>query len=418
VQPAAAIVKHVHHFSSELVVIWIATLAARARQNQYGKPKVDVQTMRTNVSQWVLAGPSVSRSIAGEASSVSWRAMGRVLLGSDALRAAIEKIESVRLDGASSSFLPELRQALDLDAIVYTQPVQKSVGWSCEVFEADGVANPTRMRRAINEYLEGTAQPVPWLDLRNPPPEQANRAVDIQALVGSDRYRTSAPFARIIAPTELAEHFVARVLVCDGPNLVGWIGGFSEIAFSIGQLEALSSIATPLKERLRIERLLGSAPRIHAALQATLQQIGAPALLVDARGRVHEMNKAARELLESRRDDVFTSIAAVRAKKAPPLPFTVTRVSANGHPEQFLAVMRPRSPEARMSLLVTLAANRWKLTPRQTEVLRMIVNGDSNAQIAKALGISARATELHVTAIFDRARVESRSQVVAAVLLG
>lgn len=347
---------------------------------------------------------------------VGW--MGRVSSGTNALRAAIEKIESVRLDGSSISFLPDLKEALGLAAIVYTQPVQKTVGWACEAFETDGVANPTRMRRSISEYLEATPQPVPWLDLRHPPADQANRAVDLEALIGSTKYRTSAPFARIVAPTELAEHCVARVLVCDGPNLVAWLGGFSEIAFSIDQLEALTSVAGPVRERLRIERLLGSAPRIHAALEATLQQIGAPALLVDARGRVHEMNRAARELLDARRDDVFASIAAVRARKAPTLPFTVTRVSTNGQPEQFLAVMRPRSPEARMSLLVTLASNRWKLTPRQAEVLALLVRGDSNAQIAKALGISARATELHVTAIFDRAGVENRSQLVAAVLLG
>jgi DNA-binding NarL/FixJ family response regulator len=344
--------------------------------------------------------------------------MGRVVPGAEALRAAIEKIESVRLDGSAISFLPELKEALGIDAVVYTQPVQRSVGWACETFEAEGVANPTRMRRATSEYLEATAQPVPWLDLRNPPPDQANRAIDLEALVGSSKYRESAAFTRVIAPTELADHCVARVLVCDGPNLVAWIGAFSNIAFSISQLEALTSIAAPVRERLRIERLLGSAPRIHAALEATLQQIGAPAMLVDGRGRVHEMNRAARELLESRRDDVFDSIAAVRARKAPTLPFTVTRVSGNGQPEQFLAVMRPRSPEARMSLLVTLAANRWKLTPRQAEVLGLIVKGDSNAQIAKALGVSARATELHVTAIFDRAGVENRSQLVAAVLLG
>lgn len=71
-----------------------------------------------------------------------------------------------------------------------------------------------------------------------------------------------------------------------------------------------------------------------------------------------------------------------------------------------------------MSLSVTIAASRWKLTPRQAEVLRLIVQGESNATIARQLGISHRAAELHITAIFDRAGVASRSQLVAAVLLG
>ena len=343
--------------------------------------------------------------------------MGRVVIGSSKLRSAIEKIETVRVEGERGGFLPELREALGFDAMIYLQPIERAAGWVCEAFEADGVANPVRMRRACTEYFEATAQPIPWLDLRHPPENQANRAIDLQALVGSERYRNSSLYGRIIAPTELAEHFVARLLVCEGSNLLAWICGFSQDAITVAQLESFTRVASPVGERVRIERLLGNAPRVRAALEETLQQIGAPALLVDERLRVLEMNRAARELLSTRREDVLTSIAAVRARKAPALPFTITLVSANGQPEQFLAVMRPRSAESRMSLSVTLSANRWKLTQRQAEVLRLLVRGDSNAQIATALAISPRAAELHIAAVFERAGVDSRPELVAAVLL-
>lgn len=343
--------------------------------------------------------------------------MGQVCAGSK-LHDVIEKIQCVRIGDANLGFLPELRAALELDALIFTRPVERARGWTLEAFESDGVANPTRMRRALNDYLESATEPAPWLDLRDPPEGERNQAIDVQSVVGAAAYRKCTLFQRVFASTELAEHWLVRLLVCDGSTVLAWLGGFSACAISPEQVDGLTAIAKPLQTRLRVEQVLGSAPRIHAALEVTLQQIGAPALLVDVRGRVHEMNRAARDLLASKRDDLLSSIAAVLAKKVPTLPVTLTPMSATGFPEQYLAVIRPRTAEARLSLCVTLAANRWKLTPRQTDVLRLIVRGDSNAQIANELGTSPRAIELHITAIFESAGVVNRSQLVAAVLLG
>jgi DNA-binding CsgD family transcriptional regulator len=334
-----------------------------------------------------------------------------------AMRRVIDQIEAVNLDGRPLGVLPELRELLGFDAMIYARPVERTTGWSIDGFASDGLANPTRMRRALEEQMKCASTPVPWLDLRHPPEDQCNVPVDLESVIGSIRYRTSPLFRRVIDPTEVSSHRLVRMLICDGVTVAAWIGGFSPQPIARAKRDLMARIAGPLRERLRIERLLASAPRFHAALEVTLQHIGAPALIVDARGRVHEMNLAARELIATRRDDVFSSIAALRARRAPALPFTLTRVSTAGYSEQFLAVMRPRSIESRLSVSVTLAVNRWKLTPRQAEVLRMIVDGDSNTDIARRLAISHRAVEMHVTAIFGRAAVESRTQLVAAVLL-
>jgi DNA-binding NarL/FixJ family response regulator len=130
------------------------------------------------------------------------------------------------------------------------------------------------------------------------------------------------------------------------------------------------------------------------------------------------MNRAARELLTAKRGEVVSSLNALLARREPLLPFTLTPVRSEPANPQYLAVLRPRSTEERVRLLVTLAVYRWSLTPRQAEVLQRIVRGEANATIATQLAISDRATELHVSAIFDRAKVSSRAQLVAAVLLG
>ncbi len=59
------------------------------------------------------------------------------------------------------------------------------------------------------------------------------------------------------------------------------------------------------------------------------------------------------------------------------------------------------------------------LTPRQADVLRMLVDGQSNKAIARALELAPSTVKTHVEAIFERLHVSTRTQaVVAAARLG
>lgn len=60
------------------------------------------------------------------------------------------------------------------------------------------------------------------------------------------------------------------------------------------------------------------------------------------------------------------------------------------------------------------AAERWTLTGRQLDVLRALVEGLSNQEIAERLECTARTVEVHVTGLLDKAGSASRLQVVAA----
>jgi DNA-binding CsgD family transcriptional regulator len=59
------------------------------------------------------------------------------------------------------------------------------------------------------------------------------------------------------------------------------------------------------------------------------------------------------------------------------------------------------------------ATAEWGLTPRQSEVLALVVRGDANKAIAVALGCAESTVELHVTHLLRRAEVTSRAQLVA-----
>ncbi len=57
--------------------------------------------------------------------------------------------------------------------------------------------------------------------------------------------------------------------------------------------------------------------------------------------------------------------------------------------------------------------DRWKLTPRQVEVLALLATGSSNKEIAACLGCSTRTVELHLTNLFRKAACGRRTVLIA-----
>jgi DNA-binding CsgD family transcriptional regulator len=66
----------------------------------------------------------------------------------------------------------------------------------------------------------------------------------------------------------------------------------------------------------------------------------------------------------------------------------------------------PRAPRQK-------EAREGQLTPREREVVALIVGGLSNRQIAESLVISERTVENHVSSILGRLGVDTRAQVAA-----
>lgn len=59
------------------------------------------------------------------------------------------------------------------------------------------------------------------------------------------------------------------------------------------------------------------------------------------------------------------------------------------------------------------AAKKWKLTGRQLDVLTELARGLSNKSIAAELGCAESTVELHVTALLEKSKSESRAMLVA-----
>lgn len=64
---------------------------------------------------------------------------------------------------------------------------------------------------------------------------------------------------------------------------------------------------------------------------------------------------------------------------------------------------------------VARVAQAWELTPRQREVLALVVQGRSNRDVAATLGCSTRAIEVHLTRLLSLTGVPSRAALIARV---
>lgn len=151
-------------------------------------------------------------------------------------------------------------------------------------------------------------------------------------------------------------------------------------------------------------------------LEAAIASIAEAAALVDEGGRVIAANDAARAFFASGGRLPYTLCeAASRTPPADGAAWTITSVGPEREgAREYLLVLRVGG-EAALREQVQLAGERWELTRRKRDVLRMVVEGYANQTIASVLGVSTRTVELHVTGLLDRAGVSSRCALSARV---
>ena len=117
---------------------------------------------------------------------------------------------------------------------------------------------------------------------------------------------------------------------------------------------------------------------------------------------------------------VFTSFsdrdAIVRALDAGAVGYLLK----DAEPEELRAAIRaasrgeaPLAPRAAAALLAdrrSRAASEVELSPREREVLQLVLDGLANKQIARRLGISEKTVKGHLTNLFQRIGVSDRTQ--------
>jgi len=326
----------------------------------------------------------------------------------------------LRLDGPSviEPVLPTVRDLLATDVVMVFSPEERGDGLEVARFHTANLRDPEHARTSFARFFQTAPRRYAWYDAVRPEPEQRNRVLEAHELMGPGELERSAIYRQVLVPLRLHHHRQPRVLLCDGPSLLAWFGAFHPEPVRPRQRQLLSRLAAPMRRRLRLERRLAAMPLRHAALDTALEQLGAPAFVIDRHGAIRGTNTAGRRLLDEQPVSVRASLAErVRGRDAA-LAFDVTPLDERGVPRGFLAVLPAHTLEERVRAAVTSAAERWQLTARQREVLAYVLRGHANATIAGFLRISERAIEQHVSALIARAGVEHRAALVSCVLLG
>lgn len=156
-----------------------------------------------------------------------------------------------------------------------------------------------------------------------------------------------------------------------------------------------------------------------SVLRAIVERL-AVALFVFERNRLVYANPAASKLATrlraSYRIEIDVLLRAHLASSAP----NVTLLTAT-HGEPFYVHVIPVT-RRRRTVAVTIRSLgteieafrvRHGLSEREAQVAELVLHGYRNADIAATLGITAATTKKHLTRIFDKVGIDSRSQLIA-----
>jgi len=330
----------------------------------------------------------------------------------EAIHALTRRLSVVDLDAPYAAHLlaSDLHELWGGDTMVY-RPAPLDVGWTLEFFAGAGGLGDARCEAAFLDYLRRASPSWAAYDPLLPQPEQRNTIADDNDFPPPDVAVETIPIIRDLYRTVgIFGLSQMRALVCHGPLLLGWVGGFREEPFTGVEKETLTALLPLIQRRLRVERSLRQTDGGATAL--ALEAVNCPAFLVRSNGLVEETNSAGALLFRQQGAKLGARLAAsVRGEADPTL--SVTSLTASGLVTYSLVLVRCRATEGRAR--IEAARRRWKLTPRQTDVLARLAYGDCNKDIAARLRIAAGTLELHVSAILDKAKAESRAHVVAKV---
>jgi DNA-binding CsgD family transcriptional regulator len=327
----------------------------------------------------------------------------------DAVAAELHTLQ-LQAPDAIERVLPEIRALTELDVVGLYSVRALGAGW--EVSRLSLHPQQRKFQALFTGALRNTEMPLFYRPDR-PAVAQRNRVCDATAMIDKAKpgtWSSSWLCREAFEPTgwDRARHL--RVLICDGGSLLAWFGGLHNGELSARQARLLAAFVPAMRRRLMLERRLEIAPRTSAALEKTLELIGAPAFVIGAQGQIYESNTAGRALLDTER--AATAHHLRDALRESDSAFELTELAAPGQPAHWLAIQRVPLADARAKNAIA----KLSLTRRQGEVLALLLRGETNASIAAALDITERAVELHVTALLDRAQVASRAALIAQLL--
>jgi DNA-binding CsgD family transcriptional regulator len=294
--------------------------------------------------------------------------------------------------------------------------------------------NNDHIEAGINEALGGAEPQWGIYNAARPEPEQRDRTVAIaswRVLVEAlreqaEQRKLGLGPARALSVLRSMERMQSilqragaasaqlRVLACQDESLLAWVGGFREEPFTDREVRLLDALVPALQRRFSLERLLERGPLWESAVEVTLEAVPRVAFITDEAGRVLHANSAGRAVHDAHPSETRAALREALAAPEESSGYRRSAIQAAGRAPIYLLVQLARGG---LDGQVAVAARRWGLTARQTEVLALLVSGEANKTISAKLLCAERTTELHVTTILRKAQVDSRAALLAKFFL-
>ncbi|MGZ3457290.1 MAG: helix-turn-helix transcriptional regulator [Archangium sp.] len=272
--------------------------------------------------------------------------------------------------------------------------------------------HPSQRNRVLQFQVLGTEAAAPPLDERLAPWKKLGHSAEEQARMQAQVRSSMGDFLRAVG---LERMMFLRVLVCDGPALLGWVGAMRSEPFEARELHLLQELIPSLQRRMRLDARLREAGMLDAALEVALEALGQPAYVVTSNGRVAYANSAGRTRFKQDTGLLTDALRKHLRGESGGARFSFTPLRLTSAPAHYLAIVQGEPTEA-LARVHALSSG-WGLTARETEVLGRLVRGESNKTIALHLGCAERTVEVHVTRLLAKAQVESRSALIAKCFL-
>ena len=314
---------------------------------------------------------------------------------------------------SASWFLPELLQLLGAGFTGAYRPAATEAGWSLDFMHGAG-PGAAQYVDIFRRYVAKLPPSETFFPLGNPHlvrVEQRNRVMSMGQL--SRQQPLSEPFRALFRTLGIEGHDQLRVLICDGPRQLAWVGATREEPFTARQMTLLRRLVKPLRDRLILERQLSAPGLLAAALDAALEALPTAAFVVGPRRTIEFANWAGLALLERDRRAVLKSIRESEVGDPEAGAFSITRLEGAGWRPHLLAIQKPSNAVIER---VLLAQERWGLSARQARVLDLVAAGMSNKEIARLLVCSEPTIENHMTELFRRSGASSRAGLVGRLL--
>lgn len=262
----------------------------------------------------------------------------------------------------------------------------------------------------------------------------AHRAIGMQETTAGELDR-SERMTRLMRPVYgFADE--ARLLFRDGSGVWGALAifrGGDDPAFGAGEVEFLGTLSESFARGVRS----GMLARLAAGHLSDPDAVGPAVVIVDAHDRISQISVGAEERLDQLRGDahggdplslVTSLVSAARRTLGTPgatLPRARVRTGAGVWLLLHASPLRGADgaagdvvvtiEEARPPEIVALVVAAFGLTPRERDVTRLVLQGVETKEIAATLHVSAYTVQDHLKAVFDKAGVRSRRELISRV---